>query len=130
MPKFGARSLQNLESCHSDLKLLFKVVVKEFDCSVLCGHRSESDQNEVFRTNNSTKKWPDSKHNKMPSNAVDVVPYPIDWNNLNRFYMFIGYVIAKAETLGIKIKSGGDWDQDTMTDDQGLLDLPHFELVS
>lgn len=129
MPSFGEKSRNNLSQCHPDLQLLFNAVVKVFDCSVICGHRSENDQNEAFRTNQSKLKFPDSKHNKEPSMAVDVVPYPIDWENLNRFYMFIGYVRAKAEMLGIKIRSGGDWDSDTMTDDQSFMDLPHFEII-
>jgi len=26
----------------------------------------------------------------MPSDAVDVAPYPIDWNDKERFYYFAG----------------------------------------
>ena len=129
MSKFGTKSLEKLSTCHPDLKLLFEVVVREFDCSVLCGHRNEENQNEAFRNNRSNVKWPEGKHNTKSSQAVDVVPYPIDWQNLKRFYMFGGYVIAKAESLGIKIKWGGDWDRDTLTDDQKFMDLPHFELL-
>lgn len=130
MPKFGKKSLENLDQCHLDLQLLFGEVIKDFDCSVLCGHRSEAEQNEAFRNNNSTKKYPDSKHNQVPSIAIDVVPYPIDWENLNRFYFFGGYVKKTAELLGVKIRWGGDWDGDTLTDDQGFMDLPHFELIT
>jgi peptidoglycan L-alanyl-D-glutamate endopeptidase CwlK len=128
MPSFGEKSRKNLETCDVELQELFNEVVKNFDCSVLCGHRSEEDQNEAFRANRSKLKFPDSKHNFKPSRAVDVVPYPIDWGNLNRFYMFGGYVKGIAEKLGIKIRWGGDWDNDTMTDDQRFMDLPHFEL--
>ena len=130
MGEFGEKSRKNLESCHIDLQRLFKEVVKGFDCSVTCGHRNEEEQNEAFRANRSTKKWPNSNHNTEPSIAVDVVPYPIDWENLKRFYFFGGYVKAKAEDMGIKIRWGGDWDSDTMTDDQKFIDLPHFELIN
>jgi len=129
MPKFGAESLSNLSSCHPDLQLLFKAVVRGFDCSVICGHRNQSEQNQAFDDGKSKVQYPDSKHNRTPSRAVDVVPYPVDWNNLNRFYLFVGYVMKTAEILGIKIRSGGDWDSDTMTDDQRFIDLPHFELI-
>ncbi len=129
MSKFGVKSLERLSTCHPDLQLLFSFVVRKFDCSVLCGHRNEEDQNQAFRNNRSKVKWPDGKHNTTPSEAIDVVPYPVDWENLNRFYMFGGYVIAKAESLGIKIKWGGDWDMDTLTDDQKFQDLPHFEII-
>lgn len=130
MPKFGKTSQERLDQCHPDLRLLFIAVVRGFDCSVLCGHRDEKEQNDAFLGNRSKLKFPDSKHNKEPSTAIDVVPWPINWENLNRFYMFGGYALAKAETLGIKIRWGGDWDGDTMTADQKFMDLPHFELIT
>ena len=129
MPAFSQRSLERLGECDERLERLFSSVVRGFDCSVLCGHRNEDDQNEAFRNNRSKVKWPDGKHNKKPAEAIDIVPYPIDWENLKRFYMFGGYVLAKAEALGIKIRWGGDWDSDTMTDDQKFMDLPHFEIL-
>lgn len=129
MPQFGKKSQENLLTCHTDLQRLFLEVVENFDCSIICGHRSEEEQNEAFRANRSQKKYPDSKHNSIPSIAVDVCPYPIDWENLNRFYFFGGYVKKTAELLGIKIRWGGDWDGDTLTTDQKFMDLPHFELI-
>ena len=50
--------------------------------------------------------YPNSKHNKLPSKAVDVAPYPIDWNDPDRFYHFAGYVRGIAEGMGIKIRWG------------------------
>jgi len=129
MASFGTKSAQNLLTCDIELQTLFNEVVKHFDCSVLCGHRAEEEQNEAFRNNGSTLKWPDSKHNRKPSKAVDVVPYPIDWEKLNRFYYFGGFVKGIADKLGIKIRWGGDWDNDTLTEDQKFKDLPHFELI-
>jgi peptidoglycan L-alanyl-D-glutamate endopeptidase CwlK len=130
VPTFGERSRKNLESCDAELQDLFNEVVENFDCSVLCGHRTEEEQNEVFREGKSTVNWPESRHNFKPSRAVDVVPYPIDWKNLNRFYMFGGYVKGIAKQKGISIRWGGDWDSDTLTDDQKFMDLPHFELAN
>jgi len=129
MPNFGQKSSDNLSTAHPDLQLLFKAVVRDFDCSVLCGHRSEQEQNEVFQVGKSKVQFPESKHNQFPSMAVDVAPYPINWENLKRFYFFGGYVKKTAELLGIKIRWGGDWDSDTLTDDQKFMDLPHFELI-
>lgn len=129
MPRFGKKSQDNLDTCHPDLQKLLNEVIKGFDCSVLCGHRGKDEQNEAFRLNQSTLQWPDSKHNDAISTAVDVVPYPIDWENLKRFYMFGGYVLGIAEQMGIDIRWGGDWDQDTFIKDQNFNDLPHFELV-
>lgn len=130
MPAFGKTSAANLSSCHKDLQLLFRVVVRTFDCSILCGHRGEKEQQTVFESGKSTVQFPNSKHNTFPATAVDVAPYPIDWNDTGRFYMFAGYVLKTAELLGIEIRHGGDWNMDTRTIDQKFNDLPHFELVN
>ncbi len=128
MPAFGKTSRSRLDSAHPELQRLFNEVVKGRDCSVLCGFRDEFTQNTLFRQKKSKVRYPDSHHNSMPSMAVDVVPYPIDWNDTGRFYKFVGYVEATAERLGIKIRSGSDWDSDGATTDQSFNDLPHFEL--
>ena len=130
MPSFGEKSTEQLKTCHPDLQLIFNAVVKSFDCSIMCGYRGYKEQMQAYNSKpqKSKLKYPDSKHNKIPSQAVDVVPYPIDWKNINRFYYFGGYVKRIAEELNIKIKWGGDWDSDTLTDDQTFMDLPHFEL--
>lgn len=76
----------------------------------------------------SKTKWPDSKHNSNPSMGIDVAPYPIDWNDIKRFYHFGGFVQSRAESLGIKLRWGGDWDSDRDLNDQTFMDLVHFEL--
>jgi hypothetical protein len=129
MANFSGRSTARLLECHEDLQLLFFQVVKNFDCSIMCGHRGEEAQNEAFDKGYSKLKFPQSKHNKTPSMAVDVIPYPIDWDDTNRMYFFGGYVKGIAEGLEVKIRWGGDWDRDTEIDDQSFIDLPHFELI-
>ena len=128
MPVFSDTSRKRLETCDPRLQRLFSEVIKHFDCSVLCGHRGEAAQNEAFRSGTSTKRWPASKHNILPSIAVDVAPYPIRWDDIDRFRYFAGFVMGVAAQMGIKIRSGGDWDMDTDLHDQNLIDLPHFEL--
>jgi len=129
MPSFSEESLYQLNSCDMQLQRLFYEVVKDFDCKVICGYRDEVEQNAFFKDGKTKVKYPDSKHNWVPSRAVDVVPYPVDWNNLNRFYVFGGYVKGIANKLGIKIRWGGDWDNDNDITDQNFNDLPHFELI-
>jgi peptidoglycan L-alanyl-D-glutamate endopeptidase CwlK len=129
MAKFGKRSTYNLLSCDPRLVKVFKAVVIEFDCSVLCGHRGEEEQNEAFDEWRSKLEYPKSKHNSMPSMAVDVVPYPVDWNDKERFYYFAGYAKGIAATMGVKLRWGGDWDSDTEVKDNGFQDLPHFEII-
>ena len=130
MASFSSFSRQNLRTCHPSLVLVFEEVVKQFDCRVTCGHRSETDQMKAYHEGRSTKQWPESKHNRIPSLAVDVVPYPVDWEDVERFYLFAGYVKGIAHgKYDIKIRWGGDWDSDTEVHDQTFFDLPHFEVI-
>jgi hypothetical protein len=104
-------------------------VVQHHDCTILEGHRGEDAQNEAHRAGRSTLRWPLSKHNKMPALAVDVAPYPIDWENMDRFRVFGGFVLGVATVMGIRLRWGGDWDRDWDYTDQRFHDLPHFEIV-
>ena len=76
-----------------------------------------------------------SNHNYMPALAVDVVPYygsgaHIRYNDKSRLYFFAGYVKSVAESMGIMIRTGADWDMDTEVSDESFIDLPHFELLN
>ena len=127
---FSAKSFERLETCHPDLQRLFKEVVKHYDCAVLCGQRTEEEQNDAFLSGKSQTPWPSSKHNSYPSLAVDVVPYPVDWNDLSRFYHFAGFVNATAIALGIAVRWGGDWNGDMRFREEKFKDLPHWELIN
>lgn len=126
---FSELSKQRLGSCDRDLQRVFEEVIKRYDCSVVCGFRSASKQRIAYDTGRSKVQFPDSKHNNYPSRAVDVVPYPVDWDDLGAFYMFAGYVLRVAEEMNISIRYGGDWDGDRKTADQRFNDLGHFELI-
>ena len=128
MAKFGNRSLKNLSEAHPKLQKIFHEVIKNYDCSVIQGYRGMEEQMAAYHAGKSKVFYPNSKHNKRPSQAVDVVPYPIDWNDKIRFYHFAGYVKGVADALGIKIRCGADWDSDNDFKDQTFHDLPHFEL--
>ena len=129
MNEFSQQSLAKLKSCEPDLQELFHHVLQLHDCTITDGHRNEVEQNEYFRTGKSKVQYPDSKHNIFPSRAVDVAPYPIDWNDTKRFYYFAGLVKASASILGIEIRWGGDWDSDNDLNDQTFMDLVHYELL-
>ena len=104
MPKFGKTSRHNLNSADPQLQSLFDDIVLTYDCKVTCGYRGKEEQTKAFAERRSKVKFPNSKHNVFPSQAVDVVPFPIDWKDMERFYHFGGYVKARAEDLGIKIR--------------------------
>jgi len=129
MPTLGKASMERLNTCDPRLQNIITSVVEHFDCTVTCGHRTEEEQEEAFRTGKSTVQFPNSKHNSLPSKAVDVVPCPVDWNDLKRFYYFAGFVMATAEAQGVKLRFGGDWNGDTQVKDNNFNDLPHFEIV-
>ena len=128
MPRFGKRSRSRLSTCDDRLQDLFKEVVKHFDCSVIQGHRGKADQNKAFDEGRSKLRYPDGNHNAVPSKAVDVAPYPIDWSDRDRFHYFSGFVMGIASQMGLKIRWGGDWDRDTQVKDNKFDDLPHFEI--
>tara|TARA_R100001594_G_scaffold148985_2_gene205554 strand:- start:17 stop:409 length:393 start_codon:yes stop_codon:yes gene_type:complete len=128
MPKFGRRSRENLSTCHKDLQMVFKEVIRHVDCSVLEGHRSKDRQNALYEEGKTKVKYPRGRHNASPSNAVDVVPYPIDWKDRERMTLFAGFVLGIANQMGINLRWGGDWDQDFEVKDNMFDDFPHFEL--
>lgn len=128
MPAFGKSSKQRLDTCDHRLQDLFREVIKVYDCSILCGHRTQEEQEDAVQAGVSKTPWPESKHNTFPSRGIDVAPWPIDWDNTKRFYHFAGYVQGCADRMGIKIRWGGDWDMDKDLDDQSFMDLVHFEL--
>lgn len=128
MAKFSKLSLAKLETCDVRLQRVFKEVVKYFDCTVICGFRGKEEQDEAFRSGASKTPWPISKHNRTPSAAVDVVPYPVSWKDTNQMRYFAGFVVGIAATMGITIRWGGDWDSDRDLNDQTFFDFPHFEV--
>lgn len=129
MNKFSDASKKRLATCHPDLQKVFNKVIENYDCTVTCGHRGKEEQDEAVRTGASKLAWPNSKHNSLPSKAVDVVPFPIDWADTSRFYHFAGFVLAVAQSMGVKLRWGGDWSGDLKFRDEKFKDLPHFELV-
>jgi len=128
LPSFSERSKDRLSTCEPKLQELFNAVVGQFDCTILEGHRGQERQDRLYDERRSQLRYPNGRHNKLPSQAVDVAPYPVDWQNTRRFYLFAGYVLGIAEGMGISIRWGGDWDMDTEITDQTFNDLAHFEV--
>ena len=67
-----------------------------------------------------------SKH--VTGKAVDLVPYPVDWNDLSKFDQMAQAMFAAAKELGVSIRWGADWDNDGNYREKGEYDSPHFEL--
>ena len=128
MPKFGKSSKARLATCDNRLQQVFNEVIKTVDCSILEGHRSAERQDKLFEEGKTKVKYPNGRHNADPSRAVDVAPYPIDWDDRERFHFFAGFVLGIAKSMGINLRWGGDWNQNFEVDDNQFDDFPHFEL--
>ena len=156
MPAFSKTSMARLETCADAIQDILMEAIKIKDFSVICGHRDEKDQNEAYLNNFSKLKFPQSKHNKLPSIAVDIWPYdPVLKEALSghpsqiariaaktgkseeevaayireEFLMLMGIIRAVAHYQGTDVRFGSDWDDDGYRLDQSFDDLPHFELV-
>ena len=128
MPKFGRKSKERLSTCDERLQKVFNEVIKHVDCSVLEGHRSKDRQNKLYEEGKTKVKYPNGRHNRQPSSAVDVTPYPVDWEDRERQTLFAGFVLGIARSMGIKLRWGGDWNMNFEVDDNKFDDFPHFEL--
>ena len=123
--KFSKRSLERLHTCHIDLQRICVELIKELDVTILCGHRGEKDQNTAFINGRSKLQWPRSKHNRFPSEAVDLAPYSksvkdgVDWTNIPAFLDMCKRIERIAKELGVKIRLGRDF---------SFRDYPHLEL--
>ena len=114
-------SRQKLNTCHSDLIKLIEAVAETEKCAVICGFRGRHEQEKAYYEGKSKAKWGQSKHNLKPSHAIDVVPVPLNWEDIPAFEKLGEKIMAKAKELGISIRWGRDF--------TNLKDYPHFELV-
>ena len=128
MPYFGNKSKRNLKTCDRRLKKIFNEVIKHVDCSVLEGFRSQERQDKLYDEVKTKVKFTKGRHNKFPSLAVDVTPWPVDWDDRERQTLFAGFVIGIARSMGVKLRWGGDWNQNFQVKDNNFDDFPHFEI--
>ena len=130
MPRFGKRSKQRLKGVDSRLVNVLNEVVKYFDITVIEGLRSQERQNELVAQGKSKTKF--GKH--VQGKAVDIAPYPIDWNARDDFHYLGGFVLGVASRMGIDVRWGGDWSDSSLsknartTKDNNFDDLVHFEI--
>ena len=116
--KLGIRSLQNLSGVHPDLVAVVKraIQITTQDFTVIEGVRNIERQRQLVAKGAS--KTMNSRH--ITGHAVDMVPWPVDWNDLERFKVVSEAMKEAAEELNIPIVWGGDW--------KSFYDAPHYEL--
>jgi peptidoglycan L-alanyl-D-glutamate endopeptidase CwlK len=124
MPRFGRRSKQRLKGVDAKLVNVANELIKLMDVTVIEGLRSQERQNELVAQGKSKTKF--GKH--VAGKALDLAPYPIDWNDRERFHYMGGLIRGIGHSLGIKIRWGGDWDSDGEIKDNAFDDLVHVEI--
>ena len=98
------------------------------DFSVICGHRTEAEQNDAHARGASKLKWPKSRHNSYPSMACDVAPYvggavSWDWKYYHLLAPHIKATWARLKAEGKvsgTLEWGGDW--------HSFKDGPHWQI--
>ena len=136
MPKFGKQSLDRLATCDERIQKVMNEAIKHIDIVILYGYRTPAEQFELFKQGRTLVggvwkvtgktatqldgKTKMSNHNSNPSKAIDIAPYPIDWNNIQRFLDMAKVVKEAAKTVGVEITYGGDWKK--------FPDFPHFQV--
>ena len=125
MYKFGKRSRERLKGVDTRIINVLNELIKMMDVTIIEGVRTKERQAELLKQGATKVKY--SKH--MEGKAVDLSPYPIDWENRDGFYYMGGMIRGIAKQLGLKIRFGGDWDSDGDTKDNNFDDLVHIEIL-
>lgn len=119
MPTFSKRSLDNLTQAHPDLQRVMKAAILYTDFTVICGYRGRADQDKALAEKRSKARFGQSPHNFTPALAVDIVPYPLNWNDLKAFDEMGAVVMREALKLNVALTWGKFF---------SFKDYPHFEL--
>lgn len=149
--KLGARSIERLNGVKPDLVRVVQraIEISSVDFTVLEGVRSKDQAYINYGKGRSVSdlaakgvpaKYANPKAAKvtwlkdplsskhMTGDAVDLAPYPIDWNDLKRFDKVADAMFKAAKELGVKIRWGADWNGNGVFREKGESDSPHFEL--
>lgn len=135
---FGERSSKNLSEADESLQRVAKRALSfgVTDFSIIEGHRTLQEQRKAYEEGKSSKDGINkrSKHQSLPSKAIDIMPWPADvngvnvWDDNHRWCVLAGLMYAAAAIEGVKITWGGDWDSDGNNADSKFNDYPHYEV--
>lgn len=138
---WGTKSLERIDTLDPRWKSILDDVLAAvpFDIKVVWGYRGREVQDRAYAEGHSTKQWPNSLHNKMPSVAVDLAPLNANgkipgWGDEpadpRPWMVLAGAVLGVARVARVEVRWGGNWDCDAiMLDDQDFDDLGHFEIT-
>lgn len=138
--RLSNKSRERLEGVHPKLIAVVERALQltKQDFMVLEGVRTPQRQAELYAQGRSKPgrkvTWTlKSNHFVNPKSgyghAVDVVPYPVDWNDTAKFDAIAVAMMKAAREQGVVLRWGADWDMDEDPREKGEYDSPHFELV-
>lgn len=120
---------ERLQGVHSELiRLATDAGLGGIDLVVIQGARTVAEEQAAIASGHSALHNPlDSKHVVDPVHrplalAVDLAPFPTNWQDIGAFQRLGANLKALADALGIPITWGGDW--------HSLKDFDHFELAA
>ena len=139
MYQLGNKSKEKLKGVHPNLvKVIERAIqLSSKDFMVIEGIRTPERQVELYAQGR-TKPGPivtwtlNSRHFIQKDgwgHAVDLVPWPVDWNDTKKFDAIAEAMFKASKELGTPIRWGADWDRDGRPRERGETDSPHFELV-
>lgn len=120
MPSFSTRSLKARAELHPKLQAIVNEAIKSVDFVILDAQRGRAEQERAFKAGNSKAHFGQSAHNYIPAVAMDVCPFPIDWDDIGRFKKLHEVIMDIAAEQGTPLEWGGDW--------KSIKDFPHYEL--
>ena len=126
------RDLKRLRGVDADLVRVVELAHQRVPLMVLEGLRTVDRQADLYAQGRTKPgkivTWTmTSKH--IDGKAVDIAPLPLDWNNTQAFYALAGAMFTAAQSVGIQLRYGGDWDRDGKFGERGESDLVHFERI-
>jgi peptidoglycan L-alanyl-D-glutamate endopeptidase CwlK len=133
------RSLKNLEGVHPKLVAVVEraIQITSQDFMVIEGVRTQARQDELWAQGR-TKPGPvvtwvkdvssHGVHQDGYGHAVDLCPYPVDWNDLSKFDAIATAMFAASAEQNVPLRWGADWNRNGNPRERGESDSPHFEL--
>ncbi len=140
MRQLTKTELKRKQELHPDLQAVAEAARAICDFYYICGARGKDDQELAFKKGVTKVHYPDSKHNRSKnpeykSDAVDAGPFKfirgvpvISWDDYPGFLKVYKAFQQASKTLGIKIRSGADFDGDGNLRNDPWVDMPHHEL--
>lgn len=138
--RLGIKSQMRLAGVHPRLITVVEraIMLTRQDFMVLEGVRTPERQKQLYAQGRTAPgdivTWTlNSNHFIHPEtgygHAVDLVPYPVDWETPAKFDAIALAMFQAASELGVKLRWGADWDRDGRPREKGESDSPHFELA-